>query len=266
MAQGEHVKQIVSDLRAEQDCLDDVVSRIDDDAWSAPTPASGWNVRDQIGHLTFFDERAAEAIVDPDAFLAGIQAASEDIDGFMTSHLELARQSTPGEILSHWRRGRSAMLDALDPLDPSARLAWYGPSMSARSFATARLMETWAHGQDIVDGLKIERSPTDRLRHIAFLGVRTMGWSFTINGLKAPTGVVRVSLTAPSGGQWEWNVDAAENIVSGDAQDFCLVVTQRRHVSDTALEITGHLAEQWMSLAQAFAGPPGEGRPAGMFR
>jgi uncharacterized protein (TIGR03084 family) len=137
--------------------------------------------------------------------------------------------------------------------------------MSARSFATARLMETWAHGQDIVDGLDVNRTPTDRLRHIAFLGVRTMGWSFTINGIDVPPETVRVSLNAPSGDQWLWNEDSTHNVVSGDAEDFCLVVTQRRHVSDTSLEVTGPVAEQWMSIAQAFAGPPGGGRPAGMF-
>jgi len=259
------MKQIISDLRAEQDSLDDIVSGITGDAWSTPTPAEGWDVRDQIGHLTFFDERATEAIAHPEAFLAGIEAAATDIDGYMTSHLDAARRSDPGEILSHWRLGRSEMVDELDALDPSARLAWYGPPMSARSFATARLMETWAHGQDIIDCLEVDRAPTDRLRHIAFLGVRTMGWSFTVNGLAAPTEAVRVDLAAPSGDRWVWNEDSTQNSLSGDAEDFCLVVTQRRHISDVDLDVAGPVAEQWMSVAQAFAGPPGEGRPAGMF-
>jgi len=265
VAQGEHVKQIVDDLRAEQVSLDDIVSGIDRKAWTAPTPAAGWDVRDQIGHLTFFDERAVEAIVAPDVFLAGIEAATVDIDGYMASHLDVVRRSNSGEVLSHWRQGRTALIDELVPLDPSARLAWYGPPMSARSFATARLMETWAHGQDIVDGLELNRTPTDRLRHIAFLGVRTMAWSFTVNGRDVPTEAVRVRLAAPSGDRWVWNEDSTQNIVSGDPEDFCLVVTQRRHIQDTGLKVTGPVAEEWMSIAQAFAGPPGPGRPAGMF-
>jgi len=259
------MRQIVSDLRAEQDSLNDIVARIDRDAWTTPTPAEGWDVRDQIGHLTFFDERATEAIAAPEAFLAGIAAASADIDGYKASHLDVARRSSPCEVLSQWRRGRGALLDALDSLDPSARITWYGPSMSARSFATARLMEAWAHGQDIVDALDVERPPTERLRHIALLGVKTMGWSFTVNGLDVPAETVRVTLTAPSGGEWVWNNETTQNTIGGDARDFCLVVTQRRHVADTGLEITGRVAEQWMSIAQAFAGPPGGGRPAGMF-
>lgn len=265
MAKGEHVIGIVADLRAEQDSLDDIVSEIEANAWDTPTPAEGWNVRDQIGHLTFFDERATEAIVAPEAFLTGIESASADIGGYMAAHLDRARRSDPREVLSDWRQGRSAILDALAPLDPSARLAWYGPPMSARSFATARLMETWAHGQDIVDGLDVNRAPTDRLRHIAFLGVRTMGWSFLVNGLEMPSEMVRVNLNSPSGDQWLWNEDSMLNDIEGSAEDFCLVVTQRRHLADTGLAVTGPVAEQWMSIAQAFAGPPGDGRPAGMF-
>lgn len=265
MAQGEHVKQIVSDLRAEQDSLDEIVSRIESGAWSTPTPAEGWDVRDQIGHLTFFDERATEAITDPEAFLARIEAAAKDIDRYMASHLDVARRSDPDQVLAHWRESRSAMLDALGALDPSARLVWYGPPMSARSFATARLMETWAHGQDIVDCLGVDRVPTDRLKHIAFLGVKTLGWSFTVNGLAVPTEAVHVDLEAPSGDQWVWNDESTQNTLVGDAEDFCLVVTQRRHISDTGLDVTGPVAEQWISFAQAFAGPPGKGRPPGMF-
>lgn len=41
--------------------------------------------------------------------------------------------------------------------------------MSAVSSVTARLMETWAHGQDIADVLGVDRQPTARLRHIAHL-------------------------------------------------------------------------------------------------
>ena len=259
------MKQIVSDLRAEQESLDGIVSGIEGDAWSTQTPAEGWDVRDQIGHVAFFDERATEAIATPEVFLAGVEAASADIDGYMASHLDRSRQSDPGDVLSHWRQGRSGVLDALAPLDPSARIPWYGPAMSARSFATARLMETWAHGQDIVDGLRLSRTPTDRIRHIAFLGVRTMRWSFTVNGIEVPAESVCVHLDAPSGGEWFWNKDSTMNIVSGDAEDFCLVVTQRRNISDTGLDVIGPVAEQWMSIAQAFAGPPGGGRPAGMF-
>ncbi|MEO7556235.1 MAG: maleylpyruvate isomerase family mycothiol-dependent enzyme, partial [Acidimicrobiales bacterium] len=140
-------------------------------------------------------------------------------------------------------------------------LPWYGPPMSVRSFATARLMETWAHGQDILDGLTAagapaERPPTDRLRHLCRLGWSTRLWSYAVRGAEPPIESVRVELTLPSGTPWNAGDDDATSIVRGSAEDFCLVVTQRRNVADTALDVNGDAASSWMAIAQCFAGPP----------
>ncbi|MCL1599118.1 MAG: TIGR03084 family metal-binding protein, partial [Actinomycetia bacterium] len=247
------------------EALDAIVTDLDDDAWSTPTPAEGWDVADQIGHLTFFDRRATMAVIDRDAFAADLAVAARDIDAYLAGHLAATRSSSPDQLTSLWRSTRDELITTLAPLDPRERIPWYGPDMSARSFATARLMETWAHGQDIVDALGVHRAPTNRLRHIALLGVRTMGWSFTVNGLEPPQESVRVDLAGPLRDRWTWNDEVSLNVVRGDAEEFCLVVTQRRHLSDTNLEITGPLAKQWMQIAQAFAGPPGPGRSPGMF-
>ena len=147
-------------------------------------------------------------------------------------------------------------------VDPARRLPWYGPEMSPASSVTARLMETWAHGQDVVDTLGVERPATNRLRHVAHLGVRALPYSYSVRRLRQPTEPIRVELAAPEGGsQWSWGPADAVNRVTGEALDFCLVVTQRRHTLDTALVVTGPTAQQWISIAQAFAGPAGPGRP-----
>jgi uncharacterized protein (TIGR03084 family) len=156
------------------------------------------------------------------------------------------------------------MLNALATVDPTTRIPWYGPPMGLASFISARLMETWAHGQDVIDALGAKREPTDRLRHIAFLGVRARRNSYEAHGLEMPESDVRVELTAPNGELWTFG-DATEDVVRGSAEDFCLLVTQRRHPSDTDVGTKGPLAEEWMSIAQAFAGPPGEGRRPGQF-
>ena len=146
-------------------------------------------------------------------------------------------------------------------MDPKTRLAWYGPQMSAASSVTARLMETWAHGQDVVDALGLEREATNRLRHIAHLGVSTFGFAFEAHSRAVPVAQVRVELTAPQGGGlWTWGPAQSDDRVIGRAEEFCLVVTQRRHVLDTELEVIGPVATEWMSIAQAFAGPAGPGR------
>src|SRR5687768_14064973 len=136
--------------------------------------------------------------------------------------------------------------------------------MSFASFVSARLMETWAHGQDVVDALGAEREPTNRLEHICHLGVRARRNSYAARGLEFPGGDVRVVVTAPDGAEWSWG-ESSDDLVTGPALDFCLCVTQRRHLADTSLEVRGPLAEEWMSIAQAFAGPPGPGRAPGQF-
>lgn len=257
---------MLADLAAEQHALDAVISPLGDDAWELPTPASGWAVRDQVWHLCYFDGQAARAATDPDGFSAGLEAVIADPGAWEQRVVEEGRSLSPAELTDRWRAGRAELLATFAELDPKARLPWYGPAMGAMSFMTARLMEAWAHGQDVVDGLAavgatVERPPSDRLRHVADLGVRTRQFSFAVHQLEPPVGEVRVELAAPSGARWTWGPEQASDRVQGSAVDFCLVVTQRRHRDDTRLEVVGPLATAWMATAQCFAGGPGAGRP-----
>jgi uncharacterized protein (TIGR03084 family) len=250
------VRDLATDLRAEQEALDAIVAGLTDEQWGLSTPSPGWSVADQIGHLTYFDGAAATAIADPAAFTASVEQlmAADDRDA-----LTLHRHLSPPELLAAWRANRKLLADVATGLEDGARVAWYGPSMGAKSFLTARLMECWAHGQDVADALGVERAATDRLRHIARLGVITRGWSYVNRGLEPPAGDVRVDLTGPSGALWRFGPDDAAGVVTGPALDFCLVVTQRRHPDDTALQVTGYVARDWLERAQAFAGPPTDG-------
>jgi uncharacterized protein (TIGR03084 family) len=170
------------------------------------------------------------------------------------------RDLSGAELLRWFRSARAGLLHACSGLDPRSRVPWYGPDMSVASAVTACLMKTWAHGQDIADALGAEAEPTVRLRHIAHLGVSTFGFAFGLNGLAGPAEPVRVELIAPDGALWSWGAADAADRVTGSALDFCLAVTQRRHLADTGLQVTGPVAQRWMALAQAYAGPPGEGR------
>ena len=263
------MKEICRDLQDEYQVLDNMVAELDAAGWALRTHCAGWSVKDQICHIAFFDAAAREAVTDAAAFARSAELLFKDLDSFESFNqktLTRGRQMTVAELLAWWRTERSLLIRALALLDPKSRLPWYGPPMSAKSFATARLMETWAHGQDVADALKIHRTPGDSLRHIAHLGVKTFGWSFANRNLPIPEKPVRVELTAPSGSRWVWGPENAVDLVRGSAEDFCLVVTQRRHVDDTALEARGDVAAEWMKQAQAFAGPPDKGPPPGMFR
>jgi uncharacterized protein (TIGR03084 family) len=254
------VREVATDLHSEQEALDAIVAGLTDEQWGLATPSPGWSVADQIGHLTYFDGAAATAITDPAAFTASVEqlVAADDKDT-----LTLHRHLSPRELVTAWRANRRRLADVSSILDDGTRIAWYGPSMSAKSFLTARLMECWAHGQDVADAVGVERAPTDRLRHIARLGVITRGWSYVNRGLEPPAGDIRVELTGPSGACWRFGPDEAVGVVNGPALDFCLVVTQRRHVDDTAIRATGDVARDWLEKAQAFAGPPTYGPAPG---
>jgi uncharacterized protein (TIGR03084 family) len=262
MTVADLIAGLTADLRAEHDALDAVVGGLTAEQWRLPTPSPGWAVADQIAHLTFFDGTAVTAITEPERFAS---ETAELIAGFGEGadmdELTIGPMRTlpPADLLARWRTGREQLLDAAAHLDDGDRVPWYGPSMGARSFLTARLMETWAHGQDVVDAVGAERPPSDRLRHIAQLGVITRRWSYANRGLDVPEGEVRVELSAPSGATWTWNDDGEAGVVRGPAEDFCLVVTQRRHVDDTTLAVEGAAARDWMEHAQAFAGAATEG-------
>lgn len=256
------LQQLRVDLVAEQDALDLVVADIGGDQWQRATPSPGWTVADQIGHLTFFDRSAVTAIVDPARFQEDLSAlidaaANDSIDNIT---LRGYRALTSPDLLEAWREGRRLLHAAALTLRDETRLPWYGPSMSAKSFLTARLMETWAHGTDIVDTLGATRPATDRLRHVAQLGYLTRAWSYGVRAEDVPTGEIRVKLQSPSGDLWTWGPEDSDEQVSGSAEEFCLVVTQRRHVDDTSLEY-GDLGRDWLLRAQAFAGSPSNGPP-----
>jgi uncharacterized protein (TIGR03084 family) len=255
------VEEIGRDLLAEHDALDTIVASLPNPAWATPTPSPGWTVADQIGHLTYFDGTAALAIVDAEAFERAKQELFASTDGGVALTLAPYRALSPAALLAAWRENRERLADAASTLGDDARVPWYGPSMGAKSFLTARLMETWAHGQDVVDAVGATRPATDRLRHIAQLGVITRGWSYANRGLAAPDAPVHVALTAPSGAAWTWGAADAADRISGPAEDFCLVVTQRRNVADTALQVEGDAAREWMRYAQAFAGAATDGPP-----
>ena len=256
------LKPVLADLQAESEDLDALVSALSDEAWATPTPAEGWTIAHQIAHLAWTDAAATLAVTDPEAFAGEVQKAFATSATAVDDAAAEGAARPPQELLASWRDGRAALAAVLLTSPPGARIVWFGPPMSATSMATARLMETWAHGQDIADALGVTRLPTPRLRHVAHLGVRTRDFAFLVRDRTPPAEPFRVELHAPDGSIWIWGSDDAAQSVTGPALDFCLLVTRRRHRDDLALVAVGSDADAWLDIAQAFAGPPGAGRAA----
>ncbi|MEE9416340.1 MAG: TIGR03084 family metal-binding protein, partial [Acidimicrobiales bacterium] len=267
-----HVSEVREDLFAEQGALDRIVADLGEEQWDLATPSPRWSVADQIGHLAYFDEAAAIAIADPETFadlafdLMASLSPQAEATALDDATLEGYRALSASELLAAWRSGRDSLAHAASHLDDDTRVMWFGPSMGSKSFLTARLMETWAHGQDIVDTLGAVRPATDRLRHIAQLGYITRGWSYLNRGLEVPDTSVRVELVAPSGDAWIFGPDDAVDSVVGESEAFCLVVTQRRHGDDTELVLNGSATRDWLEKAQVFAGGASDGPAAGALR
>ena len=251
---------LVDDLRAESDELDALVAPLPESRWREPTPAPGWTIAHQIGHLLWTDRVTLISVTDEPAFGELLVAAAADPTGLVDEAAAQESQRPAADLLGDWRATRRRLHAALLEVPPQRKLVWFGPPMSATSMATARLMETWAHGLDVADALGVQRAAGERLRSIAHLGVRTRDFAFAVHGLPPPVEPFRVELRAPDGSTWVWGPADAAQRITGSALDFCYLVTQRRPLASLDVEAMGDDAKQWLTIAQAFAGPPGPGR------
>jgi uncharacterized protein (TIGR03084 family) len=255
---------VVEDFRAESEALHVLLAGLAPADWGLVTAFHDWTIADQVMHLHLIDWFGMVSLTTPERFpdeVAEVRAGQAK--GYELSNRMRDQYGglAPVDLLSAWRETWVELCRRFDQSDPERRIPWFGPEMSVASFAAARQMEVWAHGQDIYDRLGERRENADRIRNICDLGVRTFGWSFRNRGLDKPV-PPEVRLTAPSGALWVWNEGAAD-CVHGQAEDFALVVTQRRHVDDTGLEVKGAAARHWLEIAQCFAGAPADGPAPG---
>jgi enediyne biosynthesis protein E11 len=193
------------------------------------------------------------AVRDPGEFAARKGALAADFESAMDSAAARFAAATPFELIATWRTGRAAVISALASVPAGERVRWVVAPLSPATVASTRLMELVGHGQDIRDAVGARWRPTDRIRHVAWLGLKTRDFAMANNGQAPPSGEFRVELISPSGAVWAWGPEGAAQRVSGPAADFCLLVTKWRHRADLALR------------AQAYAGPPSAGRRPGQF-
>lgn len=249
------------DFRDECNVLFELLDPLTDADWNRRTQFKNWTINDVIAHLHMGDYMADLSLTDSEAFVAFMgefmSAIGSGQDHMVFTHAWL-KGAKNRELFDRWRGYTPGMSERFAAADPRMRVKWFGPDMSVRSSISARLMETWAHGQAVYDLLGKSSPETDRLKNIAVMGVNTFGWTFHNRGLEVPAEAPYVRLRAPSGEIWEWNEPSEDNAVAGSAVDFCRVVTQGRSIAEAELTTKGETARHWMSIAQCFAGPPEE--------
>jgi uncharacterized protein (TIGR03084 family) len=258
-------QDVFTALAADAEDVDRLVAGISPEAWQRETPAQGWTIAHQVAHLAATFRMAALAAAEPEAFTAMLEHLSPDFDANVRTALSQYVNDPPEVLLSRWRDERDAAVKALTEVSPEQPLPWLVRPLPAPVLAMAGMMECFGHGQDIADALGVERERTDRLQYLCAFAVRTWDFGYQARGLTPPPVVFRFELTGPSGAEWTFGPDDAEQRITGPAVDFCLLVTRRRHPDDLAVRATGPDAEQWIEIAQAYRGPAGPGREPGQF-
>jgi uncharacterized protein (TIGR03084 family) len=259
--------QQAQDFFDESAALADMLTPLSDADFETPTLFKGWTINQILRHLHVWNIAAARSIAGEEAFGGFLRELMGGERGrpFTAYEAEYLEGLSGQALLEAWHAKFAELAHAFAATDPKARLKWVGPDMSALSSVTARLMETWAHAQAIYDVLGVERTDTDRIGNIVRLGVNTYGWTFKNRKEEPPGPMPRVRLTAPSGAIWEYggNEQGSDDLIEGEAAEFCQVVTQCRNIGDTDLSVSGPVATRWMKIAQCFAGPPQDPPPPG---
>jgi uncharacterized protein (TIGR03084 family) len=265
------MRELAGDFEAESRALHVLVEPLDDKALDRATAFKDWTIATVIRHLHTWNlaaEMSLKADGSFEAYYARIAEHQKKGGKLPAFEFEWLSGLTGRALVAAWKDGFSATAARFATADPSARVKWAGPDMSVRSSLTARLMETWAHGQEVYDALGQVRRNADRIRNIVILGNNTYGWTFKVRGEEPPAPRPHLRLTAPSGEVWTYNDPSEAELIEGPAEEFCQVVTQTRNIADTVLKVVGPNAKNWMSKAQCFAGaaeappPPGTRKTA----
>ncbi|MFD0692211.1 TIGR03084 family metal-binding protein [Actinomadura fibrosa] len=258
-------QSVMADLVAEGEQVDGLVAGLDEAGWRLPTPAPGWTVAHQIAHLTSVFRMAASAAADPAGFEAMRAGLSEDFTANVAGAMAPYLAEPPPVLLGHWRAARRSAAEALAAVPADRTVPWLVRPLPPQILGCAGMMELFGHGQDIADALGTRVERTDRIMHVAGFATLVREFGYQARGLKAPEMPFRYELRTPSGASWETGPEDADNRIGGPAEDFCLLVTRRRHRDDLALTAEGEEADRFLDVAQAYRGPAGPGRAPGQF-
>jgi len=242
------VRDILSDLVAEQQFLDQSLQRIPIKVWDLVTPNKPWTVRDTIAHLADFEDLGADSIAGG-ARIKEWQTSS-DLDVLKKKAIARGLQMRPQDVIEWWRAARARVVEPLSHMNGDDRVEWIAGDMSARTFATFRLTETWMHGLDIYAALNLEVEDTPRIRHVSWLGWKTLPYAFKQAGEDYEP--VRIEVIGPGYSKWVFGPEDTDQLIKGSASDWARIAVRRIKPADTRLKVTGEFAEKALHLARAY--------------
>jgi uncharacterized protein (TIGR03084 family) len=243
------VREILSDLVAEQQFLDQFLQKIGPKDWERPTPAKGWSIRDTISHLADSAHLAGDALAGGNAIET--YRTAPNLDALRQEAVKKGRKMRYQDVIEWWRGGRAKVVEPLSRMDADHRIDWIAGSMSARTFATMRLMETWAHGLDIYAAMKTDVEDTARIRHICFLGWKTLPYAF--KAADEDYSPVRVEVIGPAYAKWVFGPADTDQVIKGPAGEFARLAVRRIKRKDAKnLKASGDVAETALQVVRAY--------------
>lgn len=245
------MREILSDLVAEQQSLDQFLQRVAIRDWDRATPAAGWSIRDTVSHLATFEEYAFNALAEGGSRQVEADQYPTD-EAFTEAGILPGREMRAQDVIEWWRGSRAKVIEELSRSAPDTRVPWFKSDMSAKTFATTRLMETWAHGLDVYSSLGEECEDTIRLRHIAWLGWKSLPYAFELAG-KEYSKPVRIEVLGPQWSKWVFGPEDTDQVIKGQAGEWCRVAVRRMDASDAdSLKAQGDVAETALLVARAY--------------
>ncbi len=254
------------DFYQESECLHDILSKLSEKELQTISQFKAWTFNDILRHLHVWNYASFQSLLGDkewNNFFIELQSffnqgkRLQDFEKYFTKNIK------GKNLISLWRNEYKKVSTCFQKEHPKRRVKWVGPEMSVISSISARHMETWAHGQAIYDSLGMIRKNKDRILNIVIIGNNTFNWSYKVNKKKVPDKIPFLKLKSPSGKFWEFNDPKNSDTIEGLAEEFCQVVTQVRNIQDVNLKISGSIANEWMKIAQCFAGkassPPSPG-------
>lgn len=244
-----------------------LITSVPFDRWESPTPAPGWTVRHQLAHLAFVFGLAADSASNSERMAAAMEAVKGmGFDAVVQAKTAAVAQQDPSAVLDDWDTALARSVAALRSREGTDEVPWLAGNIPVPVLARAGMLELFAHGQDVADGLGLEPTRSDRIEHLIHFVHRTRDFGYLARNLQPPAEQFRFEVVLPSGRPVSVGPDDSDELVRGDAVELCLIAARRRHPADTSIEAKGTRATEWLSIAQAYRGPAGQGRRPGQFQ
>lgn len=215
---------LLSSLVAEQQLLDQYLQSIPVREWTKQTRFKSMSITDQVSYLAGSEDLAFNAIKKKGTFFTDYKGPN-GLNKFAKVQSEKGQKMRPQDVIEWWRLSRAKIIELLADASPNRQIKWWKNDWDMKTFVMWKLTETWAHSLDVYDASKEEHEDTTRLEHIAMFGWNQVEKISKLNKIKNKE--LRVELIGPEYKIWNYGNENSENVIKGEAGDWCKLIVGR---------------------------------------